>query len=748
MSSMRLKAENQRLESIKSYSSPLASDSRREHGVQESSYLNEAREAKRALSGSQHVDQGRDGRQQFSLGQILRGEGRAVYSIRDKGALISELNQAFDLGKNRSFSSELLTSLKSFQAEMVKNNPRWNQLEQELNRKGKTLVDGLIGPLTIRALVSEGLLVTQSDGKLRAGARKITKIENLEKAENKEPPPKKEEPPKEFKPRIEQQVKPKEEKPEVEKPSEKVISPNPEVAKLQERLKKSLDTLAQIKLEAADIRSKTGTELEALTKCQKEIRQPSQDGSPIKYLTLSSEFDGIDKKLGVAIRDLSLLKLALKTDSHVENQLSSEFSKLEKLLVDQSQHSDSRQQRQLCKTIGNKIESLNKELKNYSAELMSFSKDLDSTLSDQTANLAEIKNLPAKEATIRAKLAAGDLSVAEPYVKQVMPTDFDKNSSSYWRKVSMENFSKTFNHSPEKSLDLYLDAIQPTWNTEGNRRPIGFGMLFSGNYDAFVSNLESESKNKSNSLSGPQRLQMENYVSALHSCKTLGIENPFRFNATNLIEIVQERQNPQVDKPLLVLTAAKSDHNGAFYNLDNIAKRFIQQGYRIQYHECSIDTDIVKSLELATRSGGKARAVCISGHGNQTSISLSNPDPRFHEINDLDRSIDLLDKNKLAAAANYIEDQAAIIVNSCSTGQGGKLNSGYINNIADLLRAIVPQAAEGFILAPIGPANITEIDFSDRRVKDVETKNRQDEVVPNYQARNSEKVGKDRLEVA
>jgi len=724
---MRLKTENQKQETLGSYSHPAATDSRQEYKAQECTYLSEVREAIKGLSKSQYIEQGKEGRQQFAVGQVLRGEGRAVYSIKDKGALILELNQAFGLGNDKHFSQNLLVNLKSFQAEMVRNNPDWKKVEKDLNQKAKTLVDGLVGPLTIRALVSEGLLVVEPDGRLAAAAGKNNRSEYVEKAIEKDTTPKKDEHPQ----------------------KEKSIISNPQVAKLQVDLMKTLEIVAETNCNAASLRAKTESELENFEECRTEVRLPSGDGSPFKYLTMFSEFNLIESNLKYAVDNLIELKSDLERGVATEAILHGEYTKLERLLLKESQANDSGRQRKLCKFISSKIATLCQEGRRYSQDIKDYSEQFDRSVSFYTEDLKKVKELPKKEASVRAKIAAGDLNEAESYVKTIMPADFDKDSSPYWRSISIETFAKSFNHGSSKSLELYQEAIAPSRETEGRRRPLGFGMLFSGNYEAFVSNLETESGNVTNNLTDEQRLDIRKYLSALSICKDMGIENPFRFSATTLIEIVKERRSPQLEKPLLVITAARSDHNGALYNLDNVAERFLQQGYRIQYHECSVDTDFVKSLELATLGGGKARAVCISGHGNQTSISLSNPDPRFHGITDLNRSIDLQDMKKLAPAAQYIEDQACIIVNSCSTGQGGKLNSGQINNIANFLRAIVPQAAEGFILAPVAPSNITEIDFnSSKRVQDVETKNRKDERVPNYQANNSQRQHSDPSGVA
>lgn len=85
-----------------------------------------------------------------------RGQGGKFYSLENKSETetVAQLNIVAGLKEShgRKFSPELKAQIIEFQKMLVEKDPVWKALEAELQKSGKTLIDGKVGPLTINAL--------------------------------------------------------------------------------------------------------------------------------------------------------------------------------------------------------------------------------------------------------------------------------------------------------------------------------------------------------------------------------------------------------------------------------------------------------------------------------------------------------------------------------------------------------------------------------------------------------------------
>lgn len=140
----------------------------------------------------------------------------------------------------------------------------------------------------------------------------------------------------------------------------------------------------------------------------------------------------------------------------------------------------------------------------------------------------------------------------------------------------------------------------------------------------------------------------------------------------------------------------KSDWNGAFqqHSIDELIRHD-----QVKYYEVASDEEMACALKEATRSQ-KAALLELGGHGIRTAISFGAGNPAKGPIAAESAVLDLGDGRQLADAniRESVAPGAHVIVKSCSTGQGMRLERNMANFLADVL----PRAN---VYAPTAPTN-------------------------------------------
>ena len=157
------------------------------------------------------------------------------------------------------------------------------------------------------------------------------------------------------------------------------------------------------------------------------------------------------------------------------------------------------------------------------------------------------------------------------------------------------------------------------------------------------------------------------------------------------LEVKKQDLTPATDKLAVVLYSSKSsDHNGAFSDLIDLVEELKGRGYEVRHTRVHTVVDLASGLLRYTQDR-PADLVIIGGHGNSSSILLSNEGGLGYG------TLGINDVNELAALNFVLAEDGVILLNSCSTGNGGV--SG--NNIAN---AFVSASSSKQVLAPYSPA--------------------------------------------
>ncbi|MDD5560875.1 MAG: hypothetical protein PHT50_01915 [Candidatus Omnitrophica bacterium] len=139
-------------------------------------------------------------------------------------------------------------------------------------------------------------------------------------------------------------------------------------------------------------------------------------------------------------------------------------------------------------------------------------------------------------------------------------------------------------------------------------------------------------------------------------------------------------------KKLAIIIHPVEDNNGAFKDIENKGKQLESRGYRVIIARVDGIDALLAALKAATAQQ-RASVIMIGGHGSRTSIQLGFGEPNS-KLTIRDKQL----KEKLSAAVGTLEENGIIILDSCSTGKGGRIFS----NIAQLFADIFPQ---GFVFA-------------------------------------------------
>lgn len=196
-----------------------------------------------------------------------------------------------------------------------------------------------------------------------------------------------------------------------------------------------------------------------------------------------------------------------------------------------------------------------------------------------------------------------------------------------------------------------------------------------------------------------------------------GIQCFYRFPSLQLLrETLDNRTRANDPRPLALVVAGVSDHNGAFLSMRS-AMSTLSQTHRVVYVEAIDDTEIAAAI---ARYGSQRRiaTLVVAGHGTQNSLQLSAlPASAERDL------LDVGDAPRFAPLGPFFEDDAFVSLEACSTGseEGGR------ESLADMLHRIWPHTR---IAAPRVPSRDAGIRLrEDGRVHNAPTIEGQDRMI-------------------
>ena len=172
----------------------------------------------------------------------------------------------------------------------------------------------------------------------------------------------------------------------------------------------------------------------------------------------------------------------------------------------------------------------------------------------------------------------------------------------------------------------------------------------------------------------------------------LGITVLKRFpNAEVANEIIKNRtsDDPEDKRPVAVLLMAKSDHNDAFMkycrgNLEDLVKR-----YRVIYYE--VDSSEAFTRKFVEASSLSPAMVIVGAHGNPKAMLMGNPSLTRKILMGRKSYFGISDAKLLSPAAAALAG-AYLLLDSCSTAEGGESARNLANAFADALPQTTIQA--------------------------------------------------------
>jgi hypothetical protein len=205
------------------------------------------------------------------------------------------------------------------------------------------------------------------------------------------------------------------------------------------------------------------------------------------------------------------------------------------------------------------------------------------------------------------------------------------------------------------------------------------------------------------------------YSSLINELEGLNINFPMRFKLTATArEIIKNRKslNSADSRPLAVIIYPTKDENNAF-ETNNINDMI--NGYRVVYFEAENENQVYEAIKISTRVQ-KASLLVLAGHGVRTHVALGANNPAITHVVFEKYYIDLSDEEEIKkqGLSDSIENNAAIVLESCSTGEGKE----KYDNVANLMKRLFPQAR---IFAPTDPTRVSRLEL-DRQGKLVKAK--------------------------
>jgi hypothetical protein len=179
------------------------------------------------------------------------------------------------------------------------------------------------------------------------------------------------------------------------------------------------------------------------------------------------------------------------------------------------------------------------------------------------------------------------------------------------------------------------------------------------------------------------------YKDLVNKLSDLNINFPERFvqlTPKEIAELISNRTGPVKDsRPIALLVFSEHDQGGAF-SVNSRIGELMRKGYKVIYYQVAKDTEVSAAIR---HTGGeqKVSLLIVAGHGEAKGIALGNyPSNKKSEREQYDLA--LTDENKMSGLSVFLEDKAAIVLQSCSTGQG----RGEQENMANMFHRLFPQA--------------------------------------------------------
>ncbi len=142
-------------------------------------------------------------------------------------------------------------------------------------------------------------------------------------------------------------------------------------------------------------------------------------------------------------------------------------------------------------------------------------------------------------------------------------------------------------------------------------------------------------------------------------------------------------ESMQAKRPRALVLTASADHSGLLtpscYNVGRVQSLLeLEKSYDVEYRKVSSLTDFCKAIDQSAKKVDPIECLVISAHGNERGISLS-------ETESLQMGDDL-------SCLRNLSPQATVVIDSCSTGRGGKGEWNFANAVS----YHVPESARVF----------------------------------------------------
>lgn len=178
--------------------------------------------------------------------------------------------------------------------------------------------------------------------------------------------------------------------------------------------------------------------------------------------------------------------------------------------------------------------------------------------------------------------------------------------------------------------------------------------------------------------------------------RDLGILDVGRLYGRGLVDhLIKARRNPGAlkQRPIAVVLYPASDWNREFEinSLDAMTRH-----YDVLYYEVDGDAAFYRALDEIKALYLPIELAIIGGHASARVLNFGATDPRFDSSIDPSTTLDASDEAELAKRAGLFAG-AAVVVDGCSTGEGGSKEPNLANLIARTL-----GAGAAAVYAPMG----------------------------------------------
>lgn len=143
-----------------------------------------------------------------------------------------------------------------------------------------------------------------------------------------------------------------------------------------------------------------------------------------------------------------------------------------------------------------------------------------------------------------------------------------------------------------------------------------------------------------------------------------------------LSQLVSNTKGPDPMKKRALFVLNKKDWNSAFMGERNLIKKFERRGYSIGIYETENDKEFY-DIVISEGALKPIDALLVGGHGTKSSILLGQCE--------LDRGdLAFLDNDKISKLRGSFTPNARIVLEACSTGNGGRKDDNFATFFASL----------------------------------------------------------------